>query len=138
MSPPMVTSSAGVAEHDQGVVGAVISTGRQIGAALGASRLPAVALAVGHGGPTVAVSGDRAAMLAGAVVAASATLVAWRYRQAAGQRAPAAMSIPKPSVAPRSLAATPTGGAHIQAVYRDTTAAAGAAHRAVIPVIGNR
>jgi EmrB/QacA subfamily drug resistance transporter len=134
----MVTASGGVAEHDQGVVGGVINTSRQIGAAVGAALLPAVALAVGHGGPTVGVSGDRAAMFAGAVVAASATLVTWRYRQAAGQRAPAAMSIPKPSVAPRSLAATPTAGPHIQAVYRDTTAEAEAGNGAVIPVIGNR
>jgi EmrB/QacA subfamily drug resistance transporter len=83
----MVTASGGVAEHDQGVVGGVINTSRQIGAALGAALLPAVALSVGHGGQTVGVSGDRAAMLAGAVVAALATLVAWRDRQAAGRPA---------------------------------------------------
>jgi hypothetical protein len=116
----MVTASAGVAEHDQGVVGGVINTSRQIGAALGASKLPAVALAVGHGDRTVGVSGDRAAMLAGAVVAASATLVAWRDRQAAGHRAPAGMSITKPSVAPRSLGTTSTANPHTQDVYRHT------------------
>jgi len=82
----MVIASGGVAEHDQGVVGGVINTSRQIGAAIGAALLPAVAYALGDGGQTVDVSGARAAMLAGAGVAALATLVAWRDRQAAGQR----------------------------------------------------
>jgi len=81
-----VIASGGVGEHDQGVVGGVINTSRQIGAAIGAALLPAVAYAFGHGGPTVDVSGARAAMLAGAVVAALATLVAWRDRRAAEQR----------------------------------------------------
>ena len=72
----MVTATGGVAEDDQGVVGDVINTSRQIGAAVGAALLPAVALAVGHGGSTVGVSGARAAMLTGALVAALATLVA--------------------------------------------------------------
>jgi hypothetical protein len=66
----MVTATGGVAEHDQGVVGGVINTSRQIGAAVGAALLPAVAYTFGHGWPTVGVSGARAAMLAGALVAA--------------------------------------------------------------------
>jgi EmrB/QacA subfamily drug resistance transporter len=82
----MVTASDGVAAPDQGVVGGVINTSRQIGAALGAALLPAVAFAFGRGGATIGVSGVRAAMLTGAVVAASATLVALRDRQTAGQR----------------------------------------------------
>jgi EmrB/QacA subfamily drug resistance transporter len=82
----MVIASGGVREHDQGVVGGVINTSRQIGAALGAALLPAVAFAFGHGGPTVGVSGARAAMLAGAVIAALATMVAWRHSLATGQR----------------------------------------------------
>src|SRR5665647_847160 len=82
----MVIASGGVREHDQGVVGGVINTSRQIGAALGAALLPAVAFAFGHGGPTVGVNGARAAMLAGAVIAALATLVAWRHSLATGQR----------------------------------------------------
>jgi len=80
----MVTATGGVAEHDQVVVGGVINTSRQIGAAIGAALLPAVAYTFGHGRPTVGVSGARAAMLAGALVAALATLVAWRHRQPAG------------------------------------------------------
>ena len=84
----MVTATGGVGEHDQGVVGGVINTSRQIGAALGAALLPAVAYAFGHGGSTIDVSGARVAMLAGALVAAVATLVAWRDRRATEQRVP--------------------------------------------------
>ena len=72
----MVTASKGVADGDQGFVGGVINTGRQIGAGIGAALLPAIALTVSHGGATAGVSGDRAAMLAGAVAAGLATLIA--------------------------------------------------------------
>jgi EmrB/QacA subfamily drug resistance transporter len=124
----MVTATGGVAEDDQGVVGGVINTSRQIGAALGAALLPAVALAVGHGG-TAGVSGDRAAMLAGAVVAAFATLVAWRNSQAAGQRAPSRHEHHLPFVAPRPLATTSTAHPIIHAAYRESTAAEQTTHR---------
>jgi EmrB/QacA subfamily drug resistance transporter len=73
----MVTASHGVADDDQGLVGGVINTSRQIGAAIGAALLPAVAGAVDRGAHTAA-SGDRAAMLAGAVAAALAFAVALR------------------------------------------------------------
>jgi EmrB/QacA subfamily drug resistance transporter len=71
----MVTASHGVADGDQGLVGGVINTSRQIGAAMGAALLPAVADAVDHGN-RAAAGGDRAAMLAGAVAAALALAVA--------------------------------------------------------------
>jgi EmrB/QacA subfamily drug resistance transporter len=74
----MVTASHGVADADQGLVGGVINTSRQIGAAIGAALLPAVAGAVDRGAHTAAASGDRAAMLAGAVAAALAFAVAVR------------------------------------------------------------
>jgi MFS family permease len=74
----MVTASAGVGDGDQGLVGGVINTSRQVGAAIGAALLPAVAEAVSHGSPAAAVSGDRTAMLAAAVAAGLATVVAWR------------------------------------------------------------
>jgi EmrB/QacA subfamily drug resistance transporter len=119
----MVTATGGVAEDDQGVVGGVINTSRQIGAALGAALLPTVALAFGNGGRTVGVSGDRAAMLAGAAVAAMATLVAWHNRQATGQRAHLGIKITRPSVVPRSLAATSTAHPLTHAAYRETTTA---------------
>jgi EmrB/QacA subfamily drug resistance transporter len=73
----MVTASHGVADDDQGLVGGVVNTSRQIGAAVGAALLPAIAGAVDRGGHTVA-SGDRAAMLTGAVAAALAFAVALR------------------------------------------------------------
>jgi EmrB/QacA subfamily drug resistance transporter len=73
----MVTASAGVADADQGLVGGVINTSRQVGAAIGAALLPAVVEAVDHGS-RAAARGDRAAMLTAAIAAAVATLVAWR------------------------------------------------------------
>ena len=74
----MVTASHGVADQDQGLVGGVINTSRQVGAAIGAALLPAVAEAVNHGGRAAGTGGDRAAMLAGAVAAALALAVALR------------------------------------------------------------
>jgi MFS family permease len=72
----MVIASGGVADRDQGLVGGVINTSRQMGAAIGAALLPAVAVAVNSRGSIAGVSGDRAAMLAAAVAAALAMLVA--------------------------------------------------------------
>jgi EmrB/QacA subfamily drug resistance transporter len=97
----MVIATRGVADHDQGVVGGVLNTSRQIGAALGAALLPAVAVAVGHGG-RAAAEGDRAAMLAGALAAALATLIAWRSRHALQSGTRPARSSP---ARPRELAA---------------------------------
>jgi EmrB/QacA subfamily drug resistance transporter len=74
----VVTASGGIADGDQGVVGSVVNTSRQIGAAIGAALLPAIAETVNHGGRAAGAGGDRAAMMAGAVLAALATLVAWR------------------------------------------------------------
>jgi EmrB/QacA subfamily drug resistance transporter len=70
-----VIASRGMADSDQGVVGGMINTSRQIGAAVGAALLPAVAMGVSGG---VGVSGDRAAMFAAALAALAATVVAWR------------------------------------------------------------
>ena len=53
------------------------STTRQIGAAIGAALLPAIAGAVDRGGHTMA-SGDRVAMLTGALAAGLACAVALR------------------------------------------------------------
>jgi EmrB/QacA subfamily drug resistance transporter len=69
-----VIASRGMADADQGLVGGMINTSRQIGAAVGAALLPAVAQGVSGG---IGVSGDRAAMLAAAVAALAATAVAW-------------------------------------------------------------
>jgi hypothetical protein len=77
----MVTASTGIADSDQGLVGGVINTSRQLGAALGAALLPAVADAVDRTGHSSLAAGDRAAMLAGAVAAGLATLVALNARR---------------------------------------------------------
>jgi hypothetical protein len=59
----------------------VINTSRQLGAALGAALLPAVADAVNRTGHSSLAAGDRSAMLAGAVAAGLATLVALNARR---------------------------------------------------------
>jgi len=70
-----VLASRGVADSDQGLVGGMINTSRQIGAAVGAALLPAVAEGVSGG---IGVSGDRAAMFTAALAALTATAIAWR------------------------------------------------------------
>jgi EmrB/QacA subfamily drug resistance transporter len=69
----VVIASRGMADADQGLVGGMINTSRQIGAAVGAALLPTVAESVGRSG----VTGDRAAMLTAALAAVIATGVAW-------------------------------------------------------------
>ena len=80
----VVLASRGMADADQGLVGGMINTSRQIGAAVGAALLPAVAEAV-SGGPA-GVSGDRAAMLTAGLAAVAATAVAWHAAHAAPAR----------------------------------------------------
>ena len=74
----MVGGTSGIHNSDQGLVGGVINTSRQIGAAVGAALLPAIAMAFSHTGGDASVTGDRAAMFAGAVVAGLALVAAWR------------------------------------------------------------
>jgi EmrB/QacA subfamily drug resistance transporter len=70
----VVLASRGMADADQGLVGGMINTSRQIGAAVGAALLPAVAESVSTAG---GVDGDRAAMLAAGLAAVLATAVAF-------------------------------------------------------------
>jgi MFS family permease len=79
----IVLASRELADVDQGLAGGVINTSRQVGAAVGAALLPAIADAV-HG-----VSGDRAAMLTATVVALAATAVAVNAARQAGAGADA-------------------------------------------------
>jgi EmrB/QacA subfamily drug resistance transporter len=79
-----VIASRSMTDADQGLAGGVINTSRQIGAAVGAALLPAVAEGVSGG---IGVSGDRAAMLAAAVAALAATGIAWRAAHALSPRA---------------------------------------------------
>ncbi len=69
----LVIASRGMADADQGLVGGMINTSRQIGAAVGAALLPVIAGSVGSGG----VAGDRAAMFIAGLAAVAATVVAW-------------------------------------------------------------
>jgi EmrB/QacA subfamily drug resistance transporter len=74
-----VGASTGVIDTEQGRAGGLVNTSRQVGAAIGA----AVLLAVAEGGRkvsgvTTSISGDRHAMLAAALVALTAAFVAWR------------------------------------------------------------
>ena len=78
----VVLASRGMADADQGLVGGVINTSRQIGAAVGAALLPAVAETVRGG-----VTGDRAAMLTAGLAALAATAVAWHAARPARARA---------------------------------------------------
>jgi EmrB/QacA subfamily drug resistance transporter len=66
----IVLASRALADGDQGLAGGVVNTTRQVGAAVGAALLPAVADSVRG------VAGDRAAMLTAAVAALAATAVA--------------------------------------------------------------
>jgi EmrB/QacA subfamily drug resistance transporter len=74
----IVLASRELSDDDQGLAGGVVNTSRQMGAAVGAALLPAVADSISG------VSGDRAAMLAATAAALAATAVSWRAaRQAA-------------------------------------------------------
>ncbi|MFC9635428.1 hypothetical protein ACFTY8_40855 [Streptomyces mirabilis] len=55
----MITASAGAADRDQGLVGGVINTSRQLRAAIGAALLPAVADAVDRTRHASTAVGDR-------------------------------------------------------------------------------
>ena len=68
----IVLASRELSDEDQGLAGGVVNTSRQVGAAVGAALLPAVA------GSVSGVSGDRAAMLTATVAALAATAVSWR------------------------------------------------------------
>jgi len=70
----IVLASRELADGDQGLAGGVINTSRQVGAAVGAALLPAVAESVAGG--ITGITGDRDAMLTATVVALAATAVA--------------------------------------------------------------
>ena len=78
----LVIASRGMADGDQGLVGGVINTSRQIGAAVGAALLPAVAESMSGG--VDGITGDRVAMLAAAGAALAATAVAWNAARGTG------------------------------------------------------
>jgi len=71
----IVLASRELADSDQGLAGGVVNTSRQVGAAVGAALLPAIAVSMSGG--IAGVTGDRAAMLTAAAAALAATAVAW-------------------------------------------------------------
>jgi len=87
----MVTATDGVPGSEQGVVGGVINTSRQIGAALGAAALPAIAEAGAHS-QAVTAGGTSQAMLAAAVAAGLGMLLAG-LRLRAGRRSTAGAAV---------------------------------------------
>jgi predicted MFS family arabinose efflux permease len=105
----LVIASRGMADRDQGLVGGVINTSRQLGAAIGAALLPAVAESVRGG-----VSGDRVAMLTAAGAALVATVVALVAARA-GTTSPAPVAAAVEQRAPArspALAASNVPSAH--------------------------
>ena len=83
----LVIATRALSDADQGLAGGVVNTTRQIGAAVGAALLPAVAESVAGGIP--GITGDRVAMLAAAAAALAATAVAWN-----GTRSSSAPQVP--------------------------------------------
>jgi EmrB/QacA subfamily drug resistance transporter len=72
-----VMAAQGMADADQGVVGGVINTTRQVGAALGVAVLVAVAEGSHAASGTSTIDGDRKAMLLAAFFGLVGTLIAW-------------------------------------------------------------
>ena len=70
-----IMATQGMAESDQGFVGGVINTARQVGAALGVAVLFVIAEGAQGTSGGSAVGGDRVAMLVAAGIALSGTLV---------------------------------------------------------------
>lgn len=72
-----VMAASGMAQSDQGLVGGVVNTTRQVGAAIGVVVLVAIADGTHARAGTATVGGDRTAMLVAALAGLGGTLVAW-------------------------------------------------------------
>jgi hypothetical protein len=72
-----VMAASGMAEADQGLVGGVVNTTRQVGAAVGVAALVAIAEGTHARAGIATIAGDRTAMLVAALVALGGTVVAW-------------------------------------------------------------
>jgi predicted MFS family arabinose efflux permease len=71
-----VMAASGMAQFDQGLVGGVVNTTRQVGAAVGVAALVAIAEGSNARSGFATVGGDRAALFVAALVGFSGTLVA--------------------------------------------------------------
>jgi EmrB/QacA subfamily drug resistance transporter len=72
-----VMAASGMAQADQGLVGGVVNTTRQVGAAIGVTALVAIAEGAHARSGIATISGDRTALVVAALVGFGATLVAW-------------------------------------------------------------
>jgi EmrB/QacA subfamily drug resistance transporter len=72
-----VMAASGMAQSDQGLVGGVVNTARQVGAAIGVAVLVAIAEGRHARAGTATVGGDRTAMLVAALAGLAGVLVAW-------------------------------------------------------------
>lgn len=70
-------AASGMAHADQGLVGGVVNTTRQVGAAVGVAALVAIAEGANARTGSATIGGDRTALLVAALVGLSGTLVAW-------------------------------------------------------------
>jgi EmrB/QacA subfamily drug resistance transporter len=84
-----VMATAGMADSDQGLVGGVINTTRQVGAALGVAVLVAIAEGSHAASGTSSLPGDRMAMLVSACIAFAVIPVAWLGTRAVAAASPA-------------------------------------------------
>jgi predicted MFS family arabinose efflux permease len=72
-----VMAASGVAQADQGLVGGMVNTTRQVGAAVGVAALVAIAEGANARSGIATIGGDRTALLVAALVGLSGTVVAW-------------------------------------------------------------
>jgi EmrB/QacA subfamily drug resistance transporter len=72
-----VMAASGMVEADQGLVGGVVNTTRQVGAAVGVATLVAIAEGANAHTGSATVGGDRAALLVASLLALGGTVVAW-------------------------------------------------------------
>lgn len=72
-----VMAASGMAQAHQGLVGGVVNTARQVGAAVGVAALVAIAEGSRAREGIASVSGDRTAMLVAALVGLGGAVVAW-------------------------------------------------------------
>jgi predicted MFS family arabinose efflux permease len=72
-----VMAASDMKQSDQGLVGGVVNTTRQVGAAIGVAALVAIAEGSHASAGTATVGGDRTAMFAVALAGLCGTLVAW-------------------------------------------------------------
>jgi predicted MFS family arabinose efflux permease len=71
----IVLATRELSDSDQGLAGGLINTSRQVGAAVGAALLPAIAESVRGG--IAGITGDRIAMLAATGVGLAAVAISW-------------------------------------------------------------